>query len=209
MFSKTVADPGQLKDTDLISIDNTEMQVGMARELGLLRKAFPEDAGLNAGAAAMAAEVHREATPEVKVPTGTGNDTYDEAVKGLSEAVETGIMDTAEAHTYDTAVAQVAMAGMTTEMALAVIEGGTEGVSGEDRAMLQQVQQDVERSATQSAMSELGRDGFETLKKIAQVDPEVSEAIRGYAAMRALGKTNGLTWRNLLADVLEDQKRGG
>lgn len=214
----SVANASELQPNDVVMIDGVEVKASLAREMGLLNEVFqplksPEqlDPNLSSGAAAQKAQSETakmsDATAETTEDVGTGNEAYDEAAKGLNAALEAGHMEYAEAQTYDTTMAQMALAGIDVEDAVNTLSELSEGtkseldVGSEDASMLKDAERQITQAATQSAQSELGQEGFEAIRQAAAVDPEVNEAVRGYAIQRATGKANGATWSDLLADI--------
>ena len=212
LHSRTVSEPSQIADTDLVEIEGMQVTAKMARELGLMGQVF--DADLSAGAAAKAAQVQTTEQQAQEDNSATGHAEFDQAVEGLNASIEAETMTLEEATEMHTALGEIALADMSVSEAVEMIDGINEGVvsplevGSDKQAMLQSVESKATAAATKSAQSELGAEGFERLSTIAQADPEVNAAIRSYAIMRATGKTEGITWNDFLADV-EDHIRGG
>ena len=209
LFNKNISSADQAGDDDLIAIDGMEIKVKQAREMGLLNKQFAEDGGLSAGNAAQAAHQRsdQQSDQQQSEQTGTGNTEYDTAMAGLNDAIEEGSMEYGEAQAYDTSIAQIAMSGLSVEHAVETLDGLASGdvdataVPSETKQMLNDIQGNVQKAATQSAKTELGREGFDVLQRAASVSPEVNAALRSYAIMRATGKADGVTWSDFLEDV--------
>ena len=211
MGKASVADASELQDNDVVTIDGVEVKAGLAREMGLLGEVFkpvrsPEelDPNLSSGAAAQ----QQQQAQETETTTGTtGNEAYDTAAEGLNAALEAGTMEFAEAQSYDTVNAQMAMANINVDDAvdtLSELEAGTKSeldIGSENAAMLKDAQTKVTEAATQSAVAELGQESFDMIRQAAAVDGEVNEAVRNYAIMRATGRADGLTWSDFLEDV--------
>lgn len=214
-FSKaSVSSAADLQDNDIVTVDGIDIKASMARDMGLLGEVFspiksPDqlDPGLNSGAAAQ--NQQQQSDQGTGADTGTGNAAYDEAAAGLNEALEAGTMELAEAQAYDTTMAQMAMANINVDDAvntLSELSAGTVSeldIGSENATMLRDAETKVTEASTKSAMSELGQEGFNDIQRAAQVDPEVNAAVRNYAVMRASGKTDGLTWADLAADIQE------
>jgi hypothetical protein len=188
--SKVVQSTGDLQDDDIVFVDGMEVQAKMARELGLLARVFPDEEGLSVGNAAAGR-----------------NDTEAAEGNAYQRAVDAGQMTADEAQVYDTTMAQMELAGMDADTAVAMVDaieaGGHEAldVDSDKAALLTHAQTQVTEAATQAALGEIGQDGFSYLQRAAEMSPEVNAAIRGYAIQRATGEANGLTWRDLMADV--------
>lgn len=218
-FSKaSVSSAADLQDNDIVTVDGIDIKASMARDMGLLGEVFspiksPDqlDPGLNSGAAAQQQQQQSDqgTGADTGADTGTGHAAYDQAAAGLNEALEAGTMELAEAQTYDTTMAQMAMANMNVDDAvntLSELSAGTVSeldIGSENATMLRDAETKVTEASTKSAMSELGQEGFNDIQRAAQVDPEVNAAVRNYAVMRASGKTDGLTWADLAADIQE------
>ena len=208
-FKSTVHSADELNDDDLVEVDGMSIKASMARELGLMGEVFkpirsPEqlDQDLSSGAAAQQQQPQQQQTQE-----GSGYEEYDNAAAGLNEALEAGHMEFEEAQSYDTILAQTAMAGLNVADAVQTLDelaAGTKSqldVGSENAMMLKDAEDKVTQASTQSAMAEIGQEGFETIRQAAKVSPEINEAVRGYAIQRATGTTDGATWSDFLADV--------
>ena len=208
-FKSTAHSADELNDDDLVKVDGMDIKASMAKELGLMDEVFkpvrsPEqlDPGLSAGSAAQQQE-----QPQQQESEGTGYEEYDNAAKGLNDAIEAGHMEFEEAQSYDAILAQTAMAGMSVDDAvqtLSDLASGTKSqmdIGSENAAMLKDAETKVTSAATKSAKTELGREGFDVLQRAASVSPEVNAALRSYAIMRATGKADGITWSDFLGDV--------
>ena len=192
-------DLSNVADTDLISIQGMEVTYKMAKEMGLLAAHKPDE-GLSAASAA-------QRTPEVS-PTGsqTGHDGYDATVDGLAAQVDAGVMKYDEASQYETALGQVALAGLTVTEASDTLDGIADGsidpamLPADKRQVVENLQTTVSDAATKSVMSEIGQEGFDRLSQIASGDAEFNEVLRNYASMRALGKADH-TWGQFLEEA--------
>jgi len=212
-FAKTVTAPDQLSGSELVRIDGVEMTAKMAREYGILDKAFQGtktfDESLSVAAARRGAE-QAQATAQPKtteVDPKTPEGQYRQATHRLEADIDNGTISVEEAKEYDTNLARVAMQSLSVEHVVETIDGLADGtvnpleVPGEVRSMIRDVEASVTRAASASAKTEIGIDGFQELAAAAKVSPEVNQAIRDYAVMRASGRADGLTWADLLADV--------
>lgn len=205
-FNREVNAAGDLSDNDIIAIDGMELRVKHARELGLLDRVFDEQ--LNA-ASARQREPQNEAE-DAKPVSNTGHEEYDTAVNRLNEHLESGTMEFDEASTYDTALAEVAMSGLSMEHAIETAQGLEDGsvdaadVPGDVRAMVEQVRTNVTKTATETAMRELGKEGFDALSQLAAVHPGVNASIERYALDRMRGLHKGITWPELADFLRED-----
>lgn len=208
----SVADASELKDNDVVTIDGVEVKANLAREMGLLGEVFkplrsPEqlDPHLSVGATAQQQETEQQ--QQQTQENSTGYEEYDTVTKGLNAALEAGTMEYSEAQTYDTTMAQLAMANVSFDDAvdtLSELEAGTKSeldIGSENAKMLRDAETKVTEAATQSAMAEIGQEGFDLIQQAAKVDAEVSEAVRGYGIQRATGRADGATWSDLLADI--------
>jgi hypothetical protein len=206
-FKSTVHSADELNDDDMVEVDGISIKASMAKELGLMGEVFKPvrspnqlDPNLSAGAAAQQQEQQQESE-------GTGYVEYDTAAKGLNDAIEAGHMEFEEAQSYDTILAQTAMAGMSVNDAvqtLSDLASGTKSqmdIGSENATMLKDAETKVTSAATKSAKTELGREGFDVIQRAASVSPEVNAALRSYAVMRATGKADGVTWSDFLGDV--------
>jgi hypothetical protein len=204
MHGRTVADQSMIADTDLVVVQGMEIPAGMAREMGILGAHVPDE-GLNRGSAA-------PRTPEVPKGSNTGHDGYDATVNDLAAQVEAGVMQYDEASQYETALGQVALAGLTvteaTETLEAIADGSTDPnmLPADQRQVVENLQTSVTEASTKSVMNEIGQEGFNRLSQIAAGDAEFNEVLKNYASMRALGKANH-TWSEFLAEA-EDWSRG-
>ena len=209
-FKSTAHSADELNDDDLVKVDGMDIKASMAKELGLMDEVFkpvrsPEqlDPGLSAGSAAQ----QQEQPQQQQESEGTGYEEYDNAAKGLNDAIEAGHMEFEEAQSYDTILAQTAMVGMSVDDAvqtLSDLASGTKSqmdIGSENAAMLKDAETKVTSAATKSAQAELGREGFDVIQRAASVSPEVNAALRSYAIMRATGKADGITWSDFLGDV--------
>jgi hypothetical protein len=209
-FKSTAHSADELNDDDLVKVDGMDIKASMAKELGLMDEVFkpvrsPEqlDPGLSAGSAAQ----QHEQPQQQQESEGTGYEEYDNAAKGLNDAIEAGHMEFEEAQSYDTILAQTAMVGMSVDDAvqtLSDLASGTKSqmeIGSENAAMLKDAETKVTSAATKSAKTELGREGFDVIQRAASVSPEVNAALRSYAIMRATGKADGITWSDFLGDV--------
>jgi hypothetical protein len=192
-------DLSNVADTDLINIQGMEVTYKMAKEMGLVGMHKPDE-GLTAASAA-------QRTPEVS-PTGsqTGNIGYDATVDGLAAQVEAGVMKYDEASQYETALGQVALAGLTVTEVTETLDGIADGsidpamLPSDQRQVVENLETKVTEASTKSVMSEIGQEGFDRLSQIAAGDAEFSEVLRNYASMRALGKADH-TWSQFLVEA--------
>ena len=118
-------------------------------------------------------------------------------------------MTAEEATVYQTINAEMAMKGIETSEVVERHDGLMSGevdlqdMDPETRQTLERYESQVEDAARKAVVQEVGPEGFEFLEQSANNSPEVNEAIRNFAIMRATGKANGLTWGDLLRDVRE------
>ncbi len=186
-----------LNDTDVIDVQGMTMKVSQARELGLLNAAFDEQ--LSIGAAHRAAQEHSDAQ-EQSQGSNTGNAEFDSVIDGLNTSLDDSIMSMEEAQTYETAFGQIAMSGMTIDQVTETMRGLADGslseteVPGDTQAMFANVQSTITQAATQSALQELGQDGFDFLKQASDTHPGVDRCVRQFAVDRAAGRADGITW---------------
>lgn len=202
--NRTVSDVSQIADDDIVLVDGMELKASMARELGLLNKAF--DDGLSVGAAARAAAAHRETTMEATQPETSA----DPIAAALNTEVDEGRMSYEEAETNYVAAGELQLAGLSLDEGLEVIEkvrnGETFDLPTDQVHVAQAVEARVTEAASASAKAEIGPDAFAYLQQAAATSQEVNEAIRGFAIRRASGRAEGLTWADLHADVVAHLK---
>jgi len=191
-----VSAPDQLEDSDLVTIDGVQVRASMARELGILDQAFspirtPEqlDASLSLSAAAQGAQ---KPAP---------------ALTGLEAAVDAGNMSAQEASVHGTAMGELTLAGLSPEEGIEIINrvasGDDADLTVDQRQVATVVEKHVTTATTEAAQQELGMEAFSYLQQAAAASPEVDQAIRNYAIQRATGKTNGVTFSDLYADVVD------
>ena len=197
-----------LSDTDVIEVQGMSMRVAQAKELGLLNTVF--DDGLSLGAARRAAQEHSaEPVPEENQGSNTGHAEYDNVIDGLSASLEDEIMTPEESATYETAFGQIAMSGLSMDEAFETVRGLSDGslseldVPSDTRAMLTNVQNTIDEAATQSALKELGQEGFEFLQQAASTNAGVDRVIRQFAVDRAAGQADGITWADFAQHIRE------
>ncbi|WP_271950432.1 hypothetical protein [Ruegeria faecimaris] len=209
-MQRDVHSQGDLKDSDVIDVQGMTMRVAQAKELGLLSDAFDEQ--LSIGAARRAAQEHgkaQEQTPEKTQRSDTGYTEYDTATDALNAALDDGSIEYEEASQYHTALGEVALAGLSVDEVVNTVEGLADGslveneVSGETLSMISSVEKSVTEAATQSAIHELGQEGFDQLDQLANAHPGVRQVIRQYAVDRVSGQSDGVTWAALAADLRE------
>lgn len=199
----TVASSELLQDTDLITVNGVQMPVSAAREIGLV--------GTTATPNPQPAQP-TDASPSEPERVSMGHEGYDKIAADLQTRVEAGELECSEASEYDLAVATVACADMTITEVVEVIDGINSGelnaldVDANTRQVAQSVEQRVTQSATKSAISELGQQGFDRLSQLAAASPVVDQAIRQYVSMRALGRSSD-TWADFL-EMAEDEMAG-
>lgn len=68
------------------------------------------------------------------------------------------------------------------------------------KAVLKAVEEQIHTTAARSARAELGQERFQRLESIAAVNPEVAEAVEGYAIHRSLGQHED-SWADFYAEV--------
>jgi len=198
MGVRTVTDHTRLEDHERIHIDGMEVTVGMARDMGLIGGHTP-DGGLSIGNATAA-------EPEVAPRSDTGHEGYDATAAQLHTQVEEGNLTETEAVAYETVVGEIALAGLTPAQITDTIDGIADGsvdpadLTQDQRQIIQNTEAKVTEAATQSAMTELGQEGFNDLQRIAAASPEVNAAIRTYAGMRSLG-LGDVSWSDFYQDV--------
>lgn len=207
---RDVHSQSDLKDSDVINVQGMSMKVAQAKELGLLDAVFDE--GLSIGAAQRAAQEHSSAvveTPEEPKGSDTGHAEFDSVIDGLNASLDDSIMSMDEAQTYEAAFGQIAMSGMTIDEAAETMRGLADGsvseidVPGDTRAMFSNVQSTITEAATQSAMQELGQDGFDFLKQASATNPGVDRVVRQFAVDRAAGRADGITWAEFAQHIRE------
>lgn len=206
---RDVHSQGDLKDSDVINVQGMSMKVAQAKELGLLNTVFDE--GLSIGAAQRAAQEQAavDETPEEPTGSDTGHAEFDNVIDGLNTSLDDSIMTMEEAQTYETAFGQIAMAGIGIDQAAETMRGLADGsvseidVDGDTRAMLANVQSTITEAATQSAMQELGQDGFDFLKQASDTHPGVDRCVRQFAVDRAAGRADGITWTEFAQHIRE------
>jgi hypothetical protein len=209
-FATKAHSPDAVGDDDLIAVNGMEITGKMARELGLLNSVF--DAPLSSGEAARAnlqdrQRAHGQALEEAR--SGDQDSEQQQAEENLRVAVEDGRMTAEEATVYQTINAEMAMKGIEASEVVEMHDGLMSGevdlqdVDPETRQTLERYESQVEDAARKAVVQEVGPEGFEFLEQTANTSPEVNEAIRNFAIMRATGKANGLTWGDLLQDVRE------
>lgn len=205
--TRTVQSQADLNDTDVIAIQGMELQVKQARELGLLSEVFPDE-DLSAHAASTAVE--KQAAAETTPKSNTGNQTYDAAVDGLNAALDAGDITFEEASGYDTAVAQVAHAGLSVDHVAETLDGIEDGTVDPDavpadvQSILRNAETQVTTSATQSILAEIGQEGFDYLQAAAAQNPGVNRALRTYAIDRASGRAGGVTWAEFARHIADE-----
>ncbi|NOD31491.1 hypothetical protein [Ruegeria atlantica] len=209
-FNREVHSTNDLNDNDLMTVDGMELTVAQARQLGLLNTAFDEQ--LSFGAAQRAAQEHgaaQERAAEQTQGSNTGNADFDSVVDGLNTSLDDGVMELGEAQEYETAFGQLAMSGMTIDQAAETMRGLADGsvseldVDGDTRAMFENVQSTITKAATQSAMQELGQDGFDFLTQASATNPGVDRVVRQFAVDRAAGRADGITWAEFAQHIRE------
>ncbi|QFT72174.1 hypothetical protein [Ruegeria sp. THAF33] len=209
-IQREVHSQSDLSDTDVINVQGMSMKVAQAKELGLLNTVFDE--GLSFGAAQRAAQDHQsqtQETPEETPRSDTGFPEFDTVVDGLNAALDDDIMTMGEAQVYEAAFGQIAMSGMSVDEVTETMRGLADGsvseldVDGSTRAMFANVQSTVTEAATQSAMQELGPDGFDFLKQAAFTNPGVDRVVRQFAVDRAAGRADGITWTEFAQHIRE------
>ncbi|GAA6159717.1 hypothetical protein NBRC116589_18910 [Ruegeria sp. HU-ET01832] len=207
---RDVHSQGDLRDSDVINVQGMSMKVAQAKELGLLNTVFDE--GLSIGAAQRAAQEQAAAvdeTPEEPTGSDTGHAEFDNVIDGLNTSLDDSIMTMEEAQTYETAFGQIAMSGMSVDEVTETMRGLAEGsvseldVDGSTRAMFANVQSTITDAATQSAMQELGQDGFDFLKQASDTHPGVDRCVRQFAVDRAAGRADGITWTEFAQHIRE------
>lgn len=207
---RVVRSENNLNDEDVIEIQGMSMKVTQARDLGLLDAVFDEQ--LSIGAARRAAQEHGNAqdqSPEETQGSNTGNAEFDTVIDGLNASLDDSIMSMGEAQTYETAFGQIAMSGMSVEEAVDTMRGLADGsvseldVGGDKTAMLSSVETSITEAATQSAMQELGQDGFDFLKQASATNPGVDRVVRQFAVDRAAGRADGITWPEFAQHIRE------
>ncbi|UWR03263.1 hypothetical protein K3740_00685 [Ruegeria conchae] len=209
-MQRDVYSQGDLKDTDVINVQGMSMKVAQAKELGLLNTVFDE--GLSIGAAHRAAQEHSSAVDEtLEEPKGsdTGHAEFDSVIDGLNASLDDSIMTMEEAQTYETAFGQIAMSGMSVDEATETMRGLADGsvseldVDADTRAMFSNIQSTITEAATQSAVQELGQDGFDFLKQASDTHPGVDRCVRQFAVDRAAGRAEGITWTEFAQHIRE------
>jgi hypothetical protein len=209
-MQRDVHSQDDLKDSDVINVQGMSMKVAQAKELGLLNTVFDE--GLSIGAAQRAAQEHSsvsEETPEEPKGSDTGHDEFDNVIDGLNASLDDSIMTMEEAQTYETAFGQIALSGMSVDEVTETMRGLADGsvseldVDGSTRAMFANVQSTITEAATQSAMQELGQDGFDFLKQASDTHPGVDRCVRQFAVDRAAGRADGITWTEFAQHIRE------
>ncbi|WP_171134938.1 hypothetical protein [Ruegeria sp. HKCCD7221] len=207
---RDVHSQSDLKDSDVINVQGMSMKVAQAKELGLLNAVFDE--GLSIGAAQRAAQEHSSVVVEtLEEPKGsdTGHAEFDSVIDGLNASLDDSIMTMEEAKTYETAFGQIAMSGMSVDEVIETMRGLADGsvseldVDGDTRAMFANVQSTITEAATQSAMQELGPDGFDFLKQASATNPGVDRVVRQFAVDRAAGRADGITWTEFVQHIRE------
>lgn len=200
MVSQT-HDVGSLADEDIVEIGGMQVQVGMAKQMGLM-------GDIEAAAKAAAPNAAPQGTPEDA--TKTDNEAYDRVVSALNTAIENGEIEHAEAVTYETAVGSLAMAGLDTQTALQTLDDLNAGkvsesdIPAEKLMAIDNARNEVTQAATKSAIGELGDSGFAELSQLAASNPAVNQIILTYAIDRAQGLNQGVTWAELFAGIKED-----
>ena len=201
-FSRTVQSADQLDENDLIDIDNMQVTVKMAREMGLLGRVFDEE--LSMSAAHTAAEEQKSDDK-----SNTGNIEYDTAIDNLNGHLDNGSMSYDEAVKYEEALGEVALSEVSVPHLVETIEGLSAGtVAASDvptdvKQIAESVEAKVTDAATSTAISELGQEGFSSLQNIASLHPAANEVIRRYAIDRAQGLHQDVTWSDLYDDLRE------
>lgn len=195
MHGRVTNDLSQVADTDLITIQGMEVTVAMARDMGLINAHKP-DTGLSVGNAVP------EDAPEVSTDASTGHAGYDQSLAELNTQVEAGSMTSREASEYSTALGQVALADMTVAEVSDAIDGTVDlsELDQNQRDVIRNTESRVTEAATKSATTELGPEAFQRLSKIAAASPEVNQAIRQYAGLRAVGRGD-VSWSEFMQDV--------
>ncbi|WP_171209545.1 MULTISPECIES: hypothetical protein [unclassified Ruegeria] len=207
-FNREVHSPNDLNDNDLMEVGGMELTVKQARELGYLNTAFDEQ--LSYGAAKRAAQEHQEEpNSEQTQGSDTGHQELDGVIDGLNTSLDDSIMSMEEAQTYEAAFGQIALSGMTIDQATETMRGLADGslseidVPGDTQAMFANVQNTITQAATQSALRELGQDGFDFLKQASDTHPGVDRCVRQFAVDRAAGRADGITWTEFARHIRE------
>jgi len=200
-FNREVHNSSDLSDNDLINVQGMQLTAKQARELGLMGQVF-KDEELNAGSAARRPETPEE-QPTAAPRSDTGHAEYDQSVDRLNDLMDEGSMTFAEAQSYDTALGQLAMSGLSVEHLTETISGLADGsvneldVPAEIKAVASQVQHSVTKAATAAAMSEMGKPAFDALQSLARSHSGVNQVVYQYTIDRAQGLHGGVSWADL------------
>ena len=202
-FSRTVQNPDQLNDNDLVEVDNMQITAKMAREMGLLGNVFDAELSMSA------AQEHQTKADQTEEKSNTGNEAYDSAIDSLNDHLEDGSMTYEEAAQYEDALGEVALGGISIDHLVETIDGLADGtvavnaVPADIKHIAEGVESKVTEAATSTAVNELGQDAFDDLSNMASLHPDVNNVIRKYAIDRAQGKHGGVTWAELHQDLRE------
>jgi len=206
-----VSDPADLQDDDLVRIGGVEMSVRFARNEGVLGDLYHGykspaelDPGLSAHATAKGAQ---ETDAEVK--SNTGNAEFDTLVDSLNAGVESGALEYFEAQAYETAVGEIALSGLSLDHAMEAFEAVGSGrlnvddIPEDTRSMLARTEDAVTAAAEKAAISELGDEAFGWLNTHAAYNPQIAAHISRYAADRAMGRHDEVTWAEVYEDIAQ------
>lgn len=188
---RTARTADELQPTDIVTLpDGMQVTVADAKQFGVLGQLFPDTTpSETSGGDAPAADA------EPSDPT----------VSNLQAALDAGEITASEAQVYDTINAELELSGIDHATALEAIEMMAKGealeLPGDNRTMLESVSAQVTQAATAAAQSELGPDAFKQLQAWAGTSSEVNEALRGFAAKRAMGDRSGGTWSAFYTEV--------
>ena len=116
LHGRVTNDLSQVADNDLIVIDGMEITYAMAKDFGLIGAHVPTS-GLSVGNAVP------EAAPAAPSGFKTGHDGYDSTCAELNAQVSEGNLGFEEASEYQTALGQVALAGLTLSEASDTLDG--------------------------------------------------------------------------------------
>lgn len=209
-FATKVQNVSDLNDNDLVMLGDMELRVGDARAMGLLDQIVAASKAQGTPAEQPQQQANQSQQGDM---SDTGHADYDAVVDALNAAIEEGSISFAEGQTYDTAVAEIAMAGLTTDQAiltLGELNSGklTEGdIPSEALHVIRNAEAQVTDAATRSAKGELGDAAFGELQQLASAIPGVNDVITRYAIDRSLGRNDGVTWSDL-HEYIKEQLQG-
>lgn len=201
-FRDTTADASLLQDDDLVEVEGMQVRVDMARQMGLLGAAVQQPA----------TEQPQQVTEEPpQANLSPVEQQLNEISNGLNASVESGTLNITEAQTYDTTMAQMALAGFDLNEAMdiaykAAAGEQVEGVSVENRELAQLAYRTVHETAYNSAATELSSDDFTYLGEVMRNDPHARQAIEDYVLQRATG-VQTVKWSEAVEQLREQINR--